>query len=91
MLPEHRHVVVNMADRKSGLTVQDIEATINIPIDVILSRSKAMPLATNRGIPALQEGIRDSTVKGLRKLVDRFEPSWEDRSRRQMHRRVVFQ
>ncbi|MCH6469355.1 AAA family ATPase [Sinomonas terrae] len=91
MLPEHRHVVVNMADRKSGITVQDIEATIGVPIDVILSRSKAMPLATNRGVPALQDGIRDATVKGLRKLVERFHPSWEERNRRQVHRRVVFQ
>lgn len=91
MLPEHRHVVVNMADRKSGITIQDIEATISVPVDVILTRSKAMPLATNRGVPALQEGMRDATVKGLRKLVDRFHPSWEERSRRQVHRRVVFQ
>ncbi len=91
MLPEHRHVVVNMADRKSGITVQDIEATISVPVDVILARSKTMPLATNRGVPALQEGMRDVTAKGLRKLVDRFHPSWEEKTRRQMHRRVVFQ
>jgi pilus assembly protein CpaE len=91
MLPEHRHVVVNMADRKSGITVQDIEATISVPIDVILPRSKALPLATNRGVPALQDNLRDATVKGLRRLVDRFQPTWHDRDRKQMHRRVVFQ
>ncbi|WP_136612346.1 AAA family ATPase [Sinomonas albida] len=91
MLPEHRHVVVNMADKKSGITVQDIEATISVPIDVILPRSKGMPLATNRGVPALADGLRDSTVKGLRSLVERFQPTWQDRGHRQTHRRVVFQ
>ncbi|MDQ4501876.1 AAA family ATPase [Sinomonas sp. ASV322] len=91
MLPEHRHVVVNMADRKSGITVQDIEATISVPVDVILSRSRALPLSTNRGIPALQDSLHDSTVKALRRLVERFQPSWQDRDHRQTHRRVVFQ
>lgn len=91
MLPENRHVVVNMADRKSGITVQDIEASISVPIDVVLPRSKALPLATNRGVPALQDNLRDATVKGLRRLVDRFQPTWQERERRQMHRRVVFQ
>ncbi|KHL05042.1 AAA family ATPase [Sinomonas humi] len=90
MLPEHRHVVVNMADRKSGITIQDVEATIGIPVDVILPRSKAIPLSTNRGVPALQDGLRDASVKGLRKLVERFKPQWEQ-ERKQLHRRVVFQ
>ncbi|WP_422933876.1 AAA family ATPase [Sinomonas sp. P47F7] len=91
MLPENRHVVVNMADRKSGITVQDIEATINIPVDVILARSKSLPLSTNRGVPALQDGLRSTTVKALLSLVERFKPTWQDRNHRQTHRRVVFQ
>ena len=91
MLPESRHVVLNMADRKAGITVQDVEATIGIPVDVILPRSRALPLATNRGVPALQDGLRDPAVKGLRHLVDRFRPQWDQRDRKQLHRRAVFQ
>jgi pilus assembly protein CpaE len=91
MLPERRHVVVNMADRKSGLTVQDVEATVGIPVDIVLPRSKALPMSTNRGVPALQDGLRDATVKGLRQLVERFKPTWQERDRKAMHRRVVFQ
>jgi pilus assembly protein CpaE len=91
MLPERRHVVVNMADRKSGLTVQDIEATLGFPVDIVLARSRSVPLSTNRGVPALQDGLRDSTVKGLRQLVERLKPTWDERSRRAAHRRVVFQ
>lgn len=91
MLPERRHVVLNMADRKSGITVQDIEATIGIPIDIILPRSRALPMSTNRGVPALQDGLRDATVKGLRRLVERLKPTWDERQRKAIHRRAVFQ
>ena len=91
LLPEHRHLVLNMADRRSGLTVQDVEATLGLPVDVVLPRSKALPMATNRGVPALQDGPRDSTVKSLGRLVDRFKPTWTETNRRGQHKRVVFQ
>lgn len=91
MLPEHRHVVVNMADRRSGISLQDVEATLGVPVDVVLPRSRALPLSTNRGVPALQDGLRDPAVKGLRKLVERFLPQWDKREHKQMHRRTVFQ
>ncbi|WP_413248353.1 AAA family ATPase [Sinomonas flava] len=91
MLPENRHVVVNMADRKAGITVQDIEATIGVPVDIILPRSRQLPLATNRGVPVLQDGLRDPVAKGLRRLVERFRPQWDERDHKQLHRRAVFQ
>jgi pilus assembly protein CpaE len=91
MLPDHRHVVLNMADRKSGLSVQDVEATLGIPVDVVLPRSRSLPMSTNRGVPALQDGFRDPVVKGLRQLVERFKPTWKEREGRALHRRVVFQ
>ncbi|ASN52639.1 AAA family ATPase [Sinomonas sp. R1AF57] len=91
MLPEHRHVVVNMADRKSGITLQDVEATLGVPVDIVLPRSRVLPLSTNRGVPALQDGLRDPAVKGLRRLVERFQPQWDTREHKQLHRRTVFQ
>jgi pilus assembly protein CpaE len=91
MLPEHRHVVLNMADRKAGITMQDVEATLGVPVDVVLPRSRALPLSTNRGVPALQDGLRDPAVKGLRKLVERFKPQWDNREHKQLHRREIFQ
>lgn len=90
LLPETRHVVLNMADSKSGLTVQDVEATIGAPVDVSIPRSKAVTLSTNRGIPVLQDGRRDPAVKGLRKLVERFDPVWRASSQKKLHRRVVI-
>lgn len=89
LLPQHRHVVLNMADHKSGLALKDVEATIGVPVDVAIPRSRTLPYSTNKGVPLLQDGTRDPAVKGLRFLVDRFKPNWEDRSHKQVHRRAV--
>lgn len=89
LLPETRHVVLNMADAKSGLSVQDVEATIGAPVDVSIPRSKAVAYSTNRGVPVLQDGRRDPAVKGLRQLVARFDPAWRAKAQKKLHRRVV--
>lgn len=91
LLPETRHVVLNMADSKSGLSVQDVESTVGAPVDVSIPRSKAVALSTNRGIPVLQEAAKDPAVKGLSHLVERFNPAWRTSAQRKLHRRVVVQ
>lgn len=89
ILPDTRHVVLNMADSKSGLSVQDVEATIGAPVDVSIPRSKAVAYSTNRGIPVLQNGKRDPALKGMKQLVERFNPAWRAKAQRKVHRRVV--
>lgn len=91
LVPPHRHIVLNMADRRAGLSLKDVEATIGAPVDVVLPRSRTLPFSTNKGVPILQDGSRDSTLKGLRQLVDRFKPDWEARPHKQLHRRAVVQ
>lgn len=89
ILPEGRHVVLNMADAKCGLSVQDVESTIGAPVDVSVPRSRAVAFSTNRGIPVLQEGKKDPAVKGLNQLVERFSPNGQAKGQRRTHRRVV--
>ena len=90
IMPESRHVVLNMADAKAGLNVQDVESTIGAPVDVSVPRSRAVALSTNRGIPVLQESKKDPAVKSLRQLVERFNPAWRTQTQRKLHRRVVI-
>jgi pilus assembly protein CpaE len=90
IMPESRHVVLNMADAKTGLNVQDVESTIGAPVDVSVPRSRAVALSTNRGIPILQESKKDPAVKSLRQLVERFNPAWRTQTQRKLHRRVVI-
>ncbi len=91
LLPERRHVVLNMADRRAGLSLQDVEATIGAPVDVVLPKSRSLPFSTNKGVPLLQDGTRDPATKGLRQLVDRFKPDWDARPHKKLHRRAVVQ
>ncbi|WP_426996559.1 AAA family ATPase [Pseudarthrobacter sp. N5] len=91
LLPDHRHVVLNFADRRTGLTLQDVEATIGCPVDVVLPRSRAVPFSTNKGVPLLQDGTRDPAAKGLGQLVERFKPNWEQRPHKKLHRRAIVQ
>lgn len=89
ILPGTRHVVLNMADAKTGLSVQDVEATIGAPVDVSVPRSRAVAYSTNRGIPVLQTATRnDRAVKGMKQLVERFDPQWRAKTQRKLHRRV---
>lgn len=90
IMPESRHVVLNMADAKAGLNVQDVESTIGAPVDVSVPRSRAVALSTNRGIPVLQESRKDPAVKSLRQLVERFNPAWRAQAQKKLHRRVVI-
>lgn len=87
LLPPVRHVVLNLANRKGGLSVRDIEAIIGVPVDVAIPRSNLVALSTNRGIPLLQEGTRSPASKALHSLVHRFEPT-ALMKRGHLHRRV---
>jgi pilus assembly protein CpaE len=89
MLPPARQVVVNFVDKSSGLTVDDVEATIGAKVDVVLPRSKAVPVSMNLGVPVLQSETRDAITKELHTLVRRLVPSAfpDKRARRGLRRR----
>ncbi len=72
MIPAGRHVVMNFADPKGGLSVRDVETTIGTGVDVVLPRSKHVPASTNRGVPILASHKRDPMAKEMKRLVARF-------------------
>jgi pilus assembly protein CpaE len=72
MIPAGRHVVMNLADPKGGLSVRDVETTIGTGVDVVVPRSAAVPASTNQGVPIVAGGSRDPAAKELRRLVARF-------------------
>ncbi|MHA7306317.1 AAA family ATPase [Arthrobacter sp. TMN-49] len=89
LVPQGRHVVLNFANRHTGLSVQDIEATLRVPVDVVLPLSPAVSFATNKGVPLLQDGPRSPVSKNLKKLVERFAPDSAGQINKKLHRRVV--
>lgn len=88
MTAPKRHVVVNSAARDSGLSVQDIEATLGVPVNLAIPRSKALTYSTNQGEPLLHQRSRDKAAKALLRLVDRFDPQRDAEPRKGLHRRA---
>ncbi|MGY1702215.1 AAA family ATPase [Geodermatophilus sp. SYSU D00766] len=72
MIPAGRHVVMNMADPKGGLSQRDVESAIGTGVDVVVPRSAAVPASTNQGVPILASGRKDPAARELRALVSRF-------------------
>lgn len=69
MLTSARQIVLNFADPKGGLSVQDIEATIQARVDLTIPHSKAVTPALNTGVPLLRHKPRDPVTKQMRKLI----------------------
>jgi pilus assembly protein CpaE len=86
MTKPRRHLVLNRADDKVGLSVSDVEATIGIPVDASVPTSRSIQISINQGLPVVGSDPRSSAGKALVGLARRFvveEPApAADRTRR---------
>ena len=89
LMPQGRHVVLNFADRRNGLSIQDVEASIGVPVDTVIPRSRVVPLSTNKGVPLFTAPMRDGAWRGLDKLAKRFDP--DPKTERKLPRQEVLQ
>lgn len=69
MLTNARQTVLNFADPRSGLSAQDVEATIRSKVDFSIPYSKAVTTSLNMGVPLLTRSPRDPVAKQLKKLL----------------------
>lgn len=67
-----RHFVLNRADAKVGLDLDDITRTIGRQFDVELPSTRAVPESVNDGVPVLQQEERTPITRPLNDLVERF-------------------
>ncbi|HVL98857.1 MAG TPA: AAA family ATPase [Egibacteraceae bacterium] len=72
MTSQRRHLVLNRADTRVGMSAQDVEATVGLPVDVAVASSRAVPLAINQGIPLVLSDAKHPVSKQLAQLVGRF-------------------
>lgn len=73
-LTARRHLILNGPDPRGGLTVDDVQSTLGLAADVVLPRSRALSLSTNRGVPLLVDSPRAAGARELTELVARFAP-----------------
>ena len=86
LLPARRILVLNFADRASGLTLKDVATIVGLEPDVIVPRSSAVLLASNRGEPLIHREVRDPAARAIRELIARIDPA-ATAPRRSSHRR----
>lgn len=69
MLTHARQVVLNFSNPGSGLSVKDVEATIQSKVDLTIPHSKAATAAMNLGEPLVLAKPRDAVSKQVRTLA----------------------
>lgn len=88
LLPASRHLVLNFADRQSGMRVKDVEAVTGAPIDFVLPRSKEVHISTNQGIPVILGRKRDPFAKTIRQLGRKIFDRARAAEEKQSHKRL---
>lgn len=68
------HVVLNRADAKVGLSIDDVQKMLNLPIAAQIPSSRAVPASINRGVPLVLDAPGHAVSESVRKLVKRLEP-----------------
>jgi pilus assembly protein CpaE len=68
---ERLHLVLNRADSKVGLRIQEVEKSLDTRIDVSIPSSREVPLSVNQGTPLADGKGRSSVVSAINQLVDR--------------------
>lgn len=66
------HVVLNRADSRVGIELEDVSATIGAQVDVAIPSSRLVPVAVNSGEPIIESNPRSAVARKLVELVERF-------------------
>lgn len=72
IIPSSRHILLNLADRRSGMDVRQVEAAIGMPVEVVVPRSLDVPVAANHGQTVMETRARGGVGKAIRHLVTRL-------------------
>ncbi len=66
---ENIYVILNRADSKVGITLEEIEQTIQRKVDVAIPSDRIVPISVNKGIPVILDAPRSAVAKSIHKLV----------------------
>ena len=72
------HVILNRADAKVGVDVEDVARSLNTGIDITIPTSSRVPLATNHGLTMAESDPRSAVSRQFAMLAARFEPDASD-------------
>ena len=64
------HVVVNRADSKVGLSMSDVQKTLNVPIAAEIPSSRAVSASINRGVPLVLDEPNHPVSQAIRHFAE---------------------
>lgn len=67
-----RHFVLNRADSRVGLAIEDVQGLVGMEVHVQIPSSRNIPLSTNQGMPVLTSDQRSPVARQLQQMVNRF-------------------
>jgi len=74
-------LILNRAESKVGITIDEIEKTIKRKIDVRIPSNRIVPLTINRGVPVVTDAPRSAVSKSIHKLTRLLMAAEEKRMR----------
>lgn len=66
---ENTYIILNRADSKVGITIEEIEETIQRKIDVAIPSDRIVPISVNKGVPLIMGAPRSAVTKSIYKLI----------------------
>jgi pilus assembly protein CpaE len=75
MKRQRRHFVLNRADSRVGVTVDDASAVVGMPVSVAIPSSRDVPLAMNQGIPVVESAPRALVARRYMDVAALFSPN----------------
>lgn len=86
--PLSRHVIMNFAERQTGIDVRQVEAAIGLPIEVVVPRSREVRLGNDLGRPVMEYKRRGGAGKAFERLISLIHAD-EEITRINKHRGVL--
>jgi pilus assembly protein CpaE len=77
-----RHLVLNRADSRVGLSIKDIEATLGLPTTAAVPSSRLVPMSTNQGTTMMESQPGSPVTRALGQLLVPFVPDVAPKRRR---------
>lgn len=68
----NRHFILNRADSRVGIDIDEAAALVGMPVDVEIPSSRSVPLAMNRGIPVVEDSARSAVARAFEDVAYRF-------------------
>jgi pilus assembly protein CpaE len=65
-------VVLNRADSKVGLALNEVEKTLRVPISVQIPSSRDVPSTINRGVPIVHEDPKHPVSMAIRQFAEKY-------------------